>query len=349
MHPGRQFASDNQSGMCPAVATALAAANAGHAAGYGEDRHTARAADLVRAALGIDAEVFFVCTGTAANALALAACAQPFNAVFCHEAAHVETDECGAPEFFSGGAKLIQVGGEDGRIDPARLRAAVTRRGDLHFPRPAVLSLTQSSELGTVYALEGLRTLGALAGELGLRVHMDGARFANAVAALGVPPAELLRAARVDVLCLGGAKNGGMVGEAVVFTDRALARGFEWRCKQAGQLVAKMRFLAAQWEGLLADGRWLRNAAHANAMAARLAAALAAAGIATAHPVQANAVFVDLTPAAAAALRARGWVFYGFIGGAARFVCAWDTTTAAVDLLARDLIASHATCTKDAP
>lgn len=338
MNPGRQFASDNQSGMCPEVLQAIIAANGGHAAGYGEDERTARAADLVRTAMGVDGEVFFVCTGTAGNALALAACAGSYNAVFCHESAHIDTDECGAPEFFSGGAKLIPVGGGDGRIDAARLRELVARRSDLHFPRPRALSLTQPTELGTVYGLEELRTLGAAARELGLRVHMDGARFANAVVALGVDPAEILRAAAVDVLCLGGAKNGGMVGEAVVFIDRPLARDFEWRCKQSGQLVAKMRFLAAQWEGLLTGGAWLRHAAHANRMAGLLRDRLFAAGIRSAYPAQVNAVFLDLSAAQAAALRALGWVFYGFIGGAARFVCAWDTEPEAVEALARDIV-----------
>lgn len=339
MKPGRQFASDNQSGMCPEVGEALLRANTGHMAGYGEDEHTAHASDLVRQALGVEAEVFFVCTGTAANALALAACAQSFNGVFCHESAHIETDECGAPEFFSGGAKLIQVKGEHGRIDLTCLRELVTRRSDLHFPRPGVLSLSQSTELGTIYDREHLRLLGETARQLGLRVHMDGARFANAVTSLGLPPAAILHAAAVDVLCFGGAKNGGMIGEAVVFLNQSLARDFEWRCKQAGQLVSKMRFLAAQWEGLLKDGAWLRHAAHANAMAQRLAARLGAAGIATAYPVQANAVFVELTAAQAMAVRAKGWIFYSFIGGAARFVCAWDTQAAWIDALADDLVA----------
>lgn len=338
----RHFASDNQSGMCPEVAAAIAAANSGHEPGYGEDDATARAADLVRSVLGVDAEVFFVCTGTAANALALAACVQPFQSILCHESAHIETDECGAPEFFANGAKIIQVAGADGRLDPQRLRSAATRRTDLHFPRPAVVSLTQSTELGTVYGLAQLAAIGTVARELGLRVHLDGARFANAVAALGVPPAEILRAAHASVLSLGGSKNGGMVGEAVVFLDREAARSFEWRCKQAGQLVSKMRFLAAQWEGLLAGGTWLRLASHANAMAARLAGALRAAGITPLHPVEANAVFVALAPPAAAALRARGWRFYGFIGGGSRFVCSWDSTTGDVDALAADIIAAQA-------
>lgn len=342
MERSRQFASDNQSGMCPEVAAAMAAAAAtGHVPGYGEDAGTARAADLVRSVLGIDAEVFFVCTGTAANALALASCVQSSQAILCHETAHIETDECGAPEFFAGGAKVIQVPGGDGRIDPQRLREAATRRRDLHYPRPAVLSLTQSTELGTVYRIDQLAAVAAVARENGLRVHLDGARFANAVAALGLPPGEVLRAAGADVLSLGGSKNGGLIGEAVVFLDRGLARGFEWRCKQAGQLVAKMRFLAAQWEGLLGGGAWLRHAAHANAMAARLAAALAAAGIRPRHPVEANAVFIDLDPAWAGRLRERGWRFYGFIGGGSRFVCSWDTVAVDVDELAAAIIAAR--------
>lgn len=336
----RQFASDNQSGMCPEVAAALIAANPGHVSGYGEDQGTARAADLIRATLGVEAEVFLVCTGTAANALALAACAQPFQSILCHESAHIETDECGGPEFFSGGAKLIQVPGDHGLIDPEQLRAIATRRSDLHYPRPRVVSLTQSTELGTVYPLERLRAVSAVARELGLLVHMDGARFANAVASLGVAPGEILRAAGVDVLCLGGSKNGGMIGEAVVFLDRQVAKGFEWRCKQAGQLVSKMRFLSAQWEGLLHDGTWLRLAGHANAMAGRLAVTLHAAGIAPLHPVQGNAVFLRLDAATSARLRARGWSFYAFIGGGARFVCSWDSQADEIDELAADIIAA---------
>jgi threonine aldolase len=337
----RQFASDNQSGMCPEVAAAITAANPGHQPGYGEDQGTTHAADLIRATLGVEAEIFLVCTGTAANSLALAACARPFQSILCHESAHIETDECGGPEFFSGGSKLIQVPGAHGLIDPQQLHAIATRRADLHYPRPQVVSLTQSTELGTVYPLEHLRAVAAVASELGLLVHMDGARFANAVASLGVAPGEILRAAGVDVLCLGGSKNGGMIGEAVVFLDRDVATGFEWRCKQSGQLVSKMRFLSAQWEGLLHDGTWLRLAGHANAMATRLAAALRAAGIEPLHPVQGNAVFLRLDAAASTRLRESGWSFYAFIGGGARFVCSWDSQADEVDELAADIVAAQ--------
>ncbi len=336
----RQFASDNQSGMCPEVAAAITSANPEHVPSYGEDQGTASAADLIRSTLGVEAEVFLVCTGTAANALALAACAQPFQSILCHESAHIETDECGSPEFFSGGSKLIQVPGADGLIDPQQLRAIATRRADLHYPRPRVVSLTQSTELGTVYPLDHLRAVAAVASELGLLVHMDGARFANAVASLGVAPREILLAGGVDVLCLGGSKNGGMIGEAVVFLDRQVALDFAWRCKQSGQLVSKMRFLSAQWEGLLQDGTWLRLAAHANAMAARLAAALRAAGIDPLHPVHGNAVFLGLDAAASARLRASGWSFYAFIGGGARFVCSWDSRADEVDELAVDILSA---------
>jgi len=188
--------------------------------------------------------VFFVFNGTAANALALATLCQSYHGIVCHELAHVETDECGAPEFFSNGTKLLAVGGAGGKIQPAALEAVVTPRSDLHFPKPKAVTLSQATELGTVYRLDELRALGAAAHRLGLRLHMDGARFANAVVTLGAAPAELTWRAGVDVLSLGGTKLGIPVGEAVVFFDRELAADFPWRCKQAGQLASKMRFLA---------------------------------------------------------------------------------------------------------
>jgi threonine aldolase len=240
----------------------------------------------------------------------------------------VETDECGAPEFFSNGTKVLTAPGPLGKLTAAAVEQVVLRRADIHYPKPRVVSVTQPTELGTLYAPAELAALCAAARRLGLRVHVDGARFANAVAALGVPPRALTRDTGVDVLCLGGTKNGMAVGEAVVFFDRALAAEFEYRCKQAGQLASKMRFLAAPWVGLLRDGAWLRHAAHANAMAALLGRALEdAPGVRLLQPIQANAVFAALPPGAGDALRADGWRFYDFIGsGGARFMCAWDTT-----------------------
>jgi threonine aldolase len=326
--PRRHFASDNYAGICPEALAALADANEGHAASYGDDRWTAEAADLVRETFECDCEVFFAFNGTAANSLALSSLCQSYHSIVCHETAHVETDECGAPEFFSNGTKVLTVGGAHGKLDGDAVEQVVRRRTDIHYPKPRVVSLTQPTELGTLYTPAELLAVGARARALGLRVHVDGARFANAVAALGVRPRELSRDAGVDVLCLGGTKNGMAVGEAVVFFDRALAAEFEYRCKQAGQLASKMRFLAAPWVGMLRTGAWLRHARHANEMAALLGRSLEGApGVRLLHPVQANAVFAALPAGAAEALRARGWRFYDFIGsGGARFMCAWDTT-----------------------
>jgi threonine aldolase len=326
--PRRHFASDNYGGICPEAFAALSEANVGHAPGYGDDRWTAEAADLIRETFQCDAEVFFAFNGTAANSLALSALCQSYHSIVCHETAHVETDECGAPEFFSNGTKVLTAPGPHGKLTPEAVEHLVRRRADIHYPKPRVVSVTQPTELGTLYAPAELAALGAKARELGLRVHMDGARFANAVAALGVSPRAISRDVGVDVLCLGGTKNGMAVGEAVVFFDRALAAEFEYRCKQAGQLASKMRFLAAQWVGMLRGGAWLRHAAHANAMAALLAGELAGApGVTLLHPVEANAVFAAIPPAAAEALRAAGWRFYDFIGsGGVRFMCAWDVT-----------------------
>jgi threonine aldolase len=336
--PRPDFASDNTAGICPEALSALLAANAGRMASYGNDELTRQACDRIRALFDTDCDVFFVFNGTAANALALATLCQSYHGIVCHELAHVETDECGAPEFFSNGTKLLPVGGAGGKIEPAALEAVVTRRSDLHFPKPKAVTISQATELGTVYRLEELRALGEAAHRLGLRLHMDGARFANALVALGAAPAELTWRAGVDVLSLGGTKLGMPVGEAVVFFDRELAADFPWRCKQAGQLASKMRFLAAPWLGVLNDDAWLRHAAHANAMALRLAQGLRALpGVSLMQPVEANAVFVLLPPEALVTLRSAGWMFYTFIGlGGARFVCAWDTTETQVD----DLIAA---------
>jgi threonine aldolase len=335
--PGRQFASDNYAGICPAGWEALAAANGGHAKPYGEDRWTARACDLIRELFETECEVFFVFNGTAANALALAALCHSYHSVICHRTAHIETDECGAPEFFSNGTKLLLADGAAGRLDPAAVEELVTRRSDIHYPKPRVLSLTQATELGTVYSVAELAALGELARRHGLRVHMDGARFANAVAELDVAPRALTREVGVDVLCFGGTKNGLSLGEAVVFFNPALAADFAYRCKQAGQLASKMRLMSAPWIGLLEDGTWLANARHANACAARLADALASVpGVNLLHRPQANAVFVQMAAALAQGLRARGWRFYDFIGDAYRLMCAWDTGDADIDHLVAD-------------
>jgi threonine aldolase len=242
-------------------------ANADHEVSYGNDTWTQRASDLLREIFEKDCEVFFVFNGTAANSLALSSLCQSYHSFLCHEIAHIETSECGAPEFFANGSKILLLKGANGKIDPKDIDRAVNKRKDIHYPKPRALSLTQATEVGTVYSLAELRALTEEARRYGLRVHMDGARFANAVASLNVSPAEATWKSGVDVLCFGGTKNGIAIGEAVVFFDRELAKEFDYRCKQGGQLASKMRFLSAPWTGLLKDGAWLKHARHANAMA----------------------------------------------------------------------------------
>ena len=324
----RQFASDNYAGICPEAFAALAAANQGHARSYGDDPWTEKAADLIREIFETHCEVFFVFNGTAANSLALASMCQSYHSILCHEAAHVETAECGAPEFFSNGSKVLLLPGENGKIDPASIEGAVKKRNDIHYPKPRVLCLTQATEMGTIYSLDELKTLTETARSFGLRIQMDGARFANAVAALGVAPKEITWQAGVDVLCFGGTKNGMPVGEAVVFFNSELAREFDYRCKQAGQLASKMRFLSAPWAGMLQDGAWLRHAAHANEMAGKLEAGLRSAPhIEICFPRQTNTVFARMPEATIAGLRERGWQFYTHLSqGDCRLMCSWDTT-----------------------
>jgi len=338
--PAHHFASDNNAGMCPEVLAAMTRADAtGHEPGYGEDRWTQMVCDRMRELFQTDCEIFFVFNGTAANALSLAALCQSYHSIVAHHLAHIETDECGAPEFFSNGAKLLLADGPDGKLLPDAVGAKVTARRDIHYPKPEVVSLTQATEVGTVYSVAELRALAAMAKRHDLKVHMDGARFANAVAALDVHPSEITWRAGVDVLCFGGTKNGLPVGEAVVFFKKEQARDFAYRVKQAGQLCSKMRFISAPWLGLLDGDVWLRNARHANAMAARLHERIRAVpGVEIMFPPQANAVFARLPRPAIARLQGKGWRFYDFIGaGGCRFMCAWDTPPEAVDRFAEDI------------
>jgi threonine aldolase len=334
----QQFASDNYSGICPEAWAAMDEANRGHAVAYGDDAWTARASDAFRTLFGTDCEVFFAFNGTAANSLALASLCQSYHSVICSASAHVETDECGAPEFFSNGSKLLVAQTVDGKLTPEAIRALATGRSDIHFPKPRAVTITQPTETGQVYAIAEIRAISAVCRELGLRLHMDGARFANACARLGCEPAEMTWKAGVDVLCFGGTKNGMAVGEAILFFDTALAEDFDYRCKQAGQLASKMRFLAAPWVGMLESGAWLTHAAHANACAQRLEAHIRALpGLSTVFPVEANGVFLKAPTAVLDALRAKGWRFYTFIGGGARFMFAWDADAGRIDKLAADL------------
>jgi threonine aldolase len=337
--PRKQFASDNYAGITPDAWEAMAQANHGHAPAYGDDAWTARAADMIRELFETDCEVFFAFNGTAANSLALAALCQSYHSILCHEISHIETDECGAPEFFSNGTKLLLLSGQNGKLGPEVVEHAVKRRSDVHYPKPRVLSVTQASEMGTVYSLEELDRLGDTARRLGLTFHMDGARFGNAVVHLKATPAELTWRRGVDVLCFGGTKMGMAVGEAIVFFRKDLAQEFEYRCKQAGQLSSKMRFLAAPWIGMLRDDAWLRHAQHANDRASSLSQGLA--GLPQVNlmaPTEANAVFATLPEKAIEALKQKGWRFYTFIGsGGARFMCAWDTAESDVQALLADI------------
>lgn len=335
----QQFASDNYSGVCPEAWAAMTEANQGHQRAYGEDQWTARAADHFRQLFETDCEVFFAFNGTAANSLALAALCQSYHSVICSETAHVETDECGAPEFFSNGSKLLTARTESGKLTPDSIREIALKRQDIHYPKPRVVTLTQASEVGTVYSPDEVRAISQTCKELNLNLHMDGARFSNACASLGCSPAELTWKAGVDVLCFGGTKNGMAVGEAILFFNKALAEDFDYRCKQAGQLASKMRYLSAPWVGLLQDGAWLRYANHAN-RCARLLAELVddVPGVSLMFPVEANGVFLQLSETAIERLRDWGWRFYTFIGaGGARFMCSWDTEEARVRELAADI------------
>ncbi|MFI4936136.1 MAG: threonine aldolase family protein [Caulobacterales bacterium] len=329
------FASDNVAGAMPEAIAALGQANEGFAAGYGADHVSARAAELIRQLVDADAEVRFTASGTAANALTLAALAQPHEAVICHEHAHIATDETGAPGFFGAGVGLITLPGAAGRIDAAAL-AEVLGRPDVSFRQsPAALSLTNATEYGAVYSEAALSALIEPARRAGLRVHLDGARISNAVAA-GFP-IRRLAALGVDAAILGGTKAGSTPSEAIMLFDKALARRFDARMKHAGQLVSKGRYLAAPWIGMLETGAWTTRAAHANAMAKKLAALMP---FPVAHPVEANGVFATIDEAAFGRLRRQGWQVYRFIDGTVRFMCSWATTEAAVEELGAALKAS---------
>lgn len=335
-----QFASDNYAGICPQAMEALVQANAQDCQSYGDDPWTLNVSNRIRDIFEHDCEVWFTFNGTAANSLAIASLARSYHSVIGHTLAHIEMDECGAPEFFSNGTKVLSAGGAHGKIDPAAAEELILKRQDIHYPRPRVVSLTQSTELGTVYSIDEVATLADLAHQHNCAVHMDGARFANAVASLGCSPAEITWKAGVDVLCFGGTKNGLPVGEAVVFFDRSTtaAQEFDLRCKQAGQLASKMRFLSAPWLGLLNDDNWLSNAENANRMAQRMATGLEQRGFSLAHPVQANAVFVSLGKELADRMHAKGWHFYAFIGdGHHRLMSSWATTEADVDAFLADI------------
>lgn len=334
-----QFASDNYSGICPEALEYMIKANQGSAPAYGNDEWTQKAADYFREVFETDCEIFFTFNGTAANSLSLAALCQSYHSVICHETAHIETDECGAPEFASNGSKLLLAKGENGKLTPQSIEAIVSKRADIHYPKPKVISITQATELGTLYSTQELLGIKEIAEKYNLKIHVDGARFANAVAAMNLSPAEITWKSGVDVLCFCGTKNGMALGEAIIFFKRELAEDFDYRCKQAGQLASKMRFISAPWLGLLETGTWLKNARHANQCAEYLENELLKIdGVEIMFPRQVNGVFVKLPQQVIQTLKDKNWQFYTFIGvGGVRFMCSWNTTKSRIDELIRDI------------
>jgi threonine aldolase len=307
-----EFASDNAAGVAPTILDSLVRANEGFASAYGDDAITGRLERRFCELFQRDVALFLVGTGTAANALALSHLSPPWGAVLCHAQAHAIVHECGAPEFYGGGLRLVGLDGDGGKLQPGPVAAALDRHFGLrpHQPVPAALTLTQASEYGTVYGLDEVAALAALAHERGMAVHMDGARFANAVASLGVTPAAASWRAGVDVLSFGATKGGALAAEAIVVFDPARADAMAERRKRGGHLFSKHRFIAAQFEAFLTDNLWLKLAAHANHMAARLAAALASANLKPVWPVEANIVFVLLPQGMHERLQAAGARYY---------------------------------------
>ena len=332
MNARYDFASDNVVGAMPEVMAALAEANSGVVSSYGTDEFAARATDLIRQLLDADAEVRFVASGTAANALTLAALAAPHEAVLCHEHSHVATDETGAPGFFGSGVGLTPLSGASGRIEPRALARALAEPDVSHHQFATALSLTNATEYGAIYSAAEIADLTGPAKAAGLKVHLDGARLSNAAAA-GFDLTKLAPAG-VDIAVLGGTKAGSSPTEAIVLFDTALARRFDARLKHAGQLVSKGRFLAAPWIGMLETGAWIARAAHANAMARRLAELMP---FPLAHAVEANAVFVEMDEPTLQRLHAAGWFVYRFIDGSVRFMCNWSTTPEMVEEIAAAL------------
>jgi threonine aldolase len=327
------FRSDNTHGCSPEILEAIARAAAGTQTSYGGDDYTASVRRRCSEIFETEVEIFPVISGTAANSLALAALTPPWGAVFCHEDAHIQRDECGAPEFFSGGAKLIPIAGADGKLHPNDLSLAIkTVAESKRTAVPASISITNATEAGTVYTAAETATLCGAGNPAGdLNIHLDGARFANAVAATGATPADLTWRAGVDLLTFGATKNGALAAEAIVVFRKSLANELALRHHRSGQRISKMRFISAQLDSYLTGDLWLRNARHANAMAQRLAR-----GLETIHSVQANVVFTRFSPAQAAWLRSQGFLFGDwpiFGDDAYRLVTAFDTTEEQVDAL----------------
>jgi threonine aldolase len=307
------FASDNHYGASSQILEALVAVGQSPAPAYGADSLTARVRERLSGIFEREVAVYPVINGTTANSLSLATLVPPHGAILCHEEAHIAVDECGAPEFFTHGAKLVPIAGDDAKLTPGAIERTLKhfQKGFVHHAQPLAISLTQATELGTVYTPEEIKAIAQVARGHGMKLHMDGARFANALVGLGCTPAELTWKSGVDVLSFGATKNGALAAEAVVFFNPGDAADFEYRRKKSGHLISKMRFVSAQLDAYLADGHWLANARRANALAQRLAQGLARArAVSVAHPVSANAVFARMPASLAARLRAAGAVFY---------------------------------------
>ncbi|BCW87971.1 Low specificity L-threonine aldolase [Alphaproteobacteria bacterium SO-S41] len=332
------FASDNTAGAHPEILAAMARANEGHQPSYGVDRWSSEMTAALSKWFGAEVQVFPVATGGAANALALSQLSPNWGAVFCLAGSHIDVDECGAPEFYTGGAKLVPLGRSGGLMTPEDLNETLKRfpRGVVHHVQPSAVSITNANECGLVYRPDQVKALAEITHGAGMKFHMDGARLANALATLGCTPGELTWQAGVDVLSLGFTKNGAVAAEAVVFFDKALAENFLYRRKRGGHLFSKSRFLAAQFVAMLEDGLWLRSAKAANGAAGALAAAFTAAGFPPAYPTEANEVFVRLPKALGDRLSAAGAAFYPWEDEAGetpmyRFVCSFATTAGEVE------------------
>lgn len=335
----RSFGSDNHSGAHPLVMEAVAAANRDHEVAYGDDPYTARVKDAMREMFGSAADPYVVFSGTGANILAIRTLTRPYEAVVCPHTAHINENETGAPEALMG-CKLFTTRTADGKLTPAMVQEWLTyAKGNQHRNQPRVVSITQPTEVGTLYTIDEIRALAGCAHDNGMYLHVDGARFGNAVAALGVTPREMITDTGVDVLCFGGTKNGLMAGEIVVFLNPELGRGAPFGRKQLAQLPSKMRFVSAQFEAYLKDGLWLEMAAHSNRMAAYFAAQLTGIGdLRIQQAVEANTIFAKMPRAAALRLRER---HYFNINAAdpcsARWICSFDTTQDDIDAFVKDL------------
>lgn len=339
MSTARGFASDNSATIHPAVLEAIATVNVGHAFGYGHDDYTREVEKRLAAQFGPQARTFMVFNGSGANVLCLRAACRPWQGVICAETAHISVDECGAPEAIAG-VKLVTVPTEDGKLTPELVERAIARVGDEHAVQPGLVSISQCTELGTVYSTRELKRLADLAHANGLRLHVDGARLANAAAALDLPLKAITGDVGVDIVSFGGTKNGMLLGEAVIVLDSELADDFLYLRKQTLQLASKMRFMAAQFDAMLDGGLWLECATHSNAMAKQLAEKVGAiAGVQLTRPVQSNALFATLPRRAIEALLDR-FAFYVWdeARDEVRWMCSWDTTEEDVDAFAAAVV-----------